>query len=259
MHPYLIYTSFLKIPTYGFMIAMAYVLSLWYATKKAHLFQLEKNTVVDIFFYAIIGGMLGGKILYIITFWNDFGITLSQKLKNIFSFNTLTGGFVFYGGFIAGLISVFSYTKFKKLDFWKVADFLSPSAALAHSIGRIGCFSAGCCHGRPTESIFGVVFSDPYCLVKPEYINVPIHPTQLYESAGNFFIFLILNFVISKKTNNKNGIVFALYLILYSLLRFTVEFFRGDDRGAFYLGLSQAQIFSFFILFSGITLFIKRK
>jgi len=261
MHPYLIQLGNFKIPTYGFMIALGYLTAMSYILKKIKKENIDRKLMIDIVFYTVLSGIIGGKILYIITFWSYFGDNIGEKIKNIFTFDTLTSGFVFYGGFITAIITLYIFTKIKNIKFLKLADIISPASALAHAIGRIGCFSAGCCHGKPTQSICGVIFSNPQSLVKKEYLNIPIHPTQLYESFGNLLIFLLLNFISSKKYFKKNGYIFFSYLISYSILRFIIEFYRGDERGVLYLNLSQAQIISAFTILLSISgiIYIRKK
>lgn len=245
MHPYLIEIFGFKVPSYGFMIALAYLLSYFYLIKKSKLYNISKDEISDLLFYSVLGGFIGAKVLYIITFWNYFGASFSEKILNIFSIETLRGGFVFYGGFLAGFLAFLFYTKRKNIDFYKAADIFSSALALAHSIGRIGCFLAGCCHGRATDFFLGVVFTSPYCEVSPDLIGVKIHPSQLYESVGNFLIFIYLNLNLGKLPK---GEVFFRYVYLYSFLRFIVEFTRGDERGGYFIGLSQAQVISIFLI-----------
>ena len=256
MLPYLVDFGFIKIPTYGVMIASAYIVSYYYLLKRARDYKINEKEVSDIVFYTIVFGFIGAKIFYIITFFNYFGTNFKTRIINTFSLDNIRAGFVFYGGFIFATVFVYLYSKKKKLDFLKIGDFLAPAIALAHSIGRIGCFSAGCCHGAPTQSIFGVRFTNPMCDVSPELIGVKIHPTQLYESVGNFAIFLILNYV-SKKNTQRNGFVLFLYFMSYSILRFIVEFFRGDDRGSKILGFSQAQFISIIVFLISIYFIFK--
>ncbi|MEF3280893.1 MAG: prolipoprotein diacylglyceryl transferase [Elusimicrobiota bacterium] len=256
MYPYLD-LSFIKIPLYGVMIATAYLVSSYYLIKKSKKAGFDRKIISDLIFFIVVGGFIGAKILYIITFFNYFGDSFIEKLSNIFSFDTLKAGFVFYGGFLGGFISAWIFVKKKGLNFWKISDFFAPAIALAHSIGRLGCFFAGCCHGGPTDSIFGVRFTNPMCEVNPQLLGEKIHPTQLYESSGNFLIFVILNFVYYKKKLTDGGVI-LLYIILYSGLRFTVEFFRGDDRGGFLLGFSQGQIISVVAFIISLTILIVR-
>jgi phosphatidylglycerol:prolipoprotein diacylglycerol transferase len=257
MHPVLLDLSFIKIPTYGFFILVSYLISLWYLLKIHKDFEIDRKVVEDLSFYLVFYGFIGAKILYIITFFNQFGNTFSERLLNSFSFENIRSGFVFYGGVIAGVIYFYIYTKKKKINFLNAADLFARVLPLSHAIGRLGCFSAGCCHGKPTSSIFGVRFTDPMCSVESEYIGVPIHPTQLYESFGNILIFIILIKISSRK--RVSGFIFFSYLILYSILRFIVEFFRGDERGSFYFGFSQAQIISIILMIFSIYFIWKKK
>lgn len=247
-------TGFFKIPVYGIMIGAAYLVSYSYLIKRSSEFSFEKETVENLMFYTLVWGFAGAKFFYIITFFNEFGNSFSERFLNIFSLNNLRAGFVFYGGFISGSVFFYIYTKRKKIDFLKTADFFAPAIALAHSIGRLGCFSAGCCHGRLTDSVFGVRFTKPYCDVSPDLLGLKIHPTQLYESAGNLIIFLILNRFSQRKDIKKGSVIF-LYILSYSVLRFIVEFFRGDYRGGYLFHLSQAQWISILIIIISVLFF----
>jgi len=152
------------------------------------------------------------------------------------------------------------FTKYQRLPVWKIADIFSPGIALGQSIGRLGCFAAGCCYGRPTKLPLGVIFRDPY---SHETVGVPLmiplHPTQLYEAACNAIIFVIL--WLSLKSKKFDGQVFILYLVLYSTVRFLIEFLRGDpDRGFLFNGLlSTSQFISLVLLIVAGTLFLTLK
>jgi len=257
MHPILIDFGFIKIPTYGFFIFLSYLISLWYLLRICKDYGVDRKVVEELSFYSVIFGFIGAKIFYIVTFFNQFGNSFYEKFKNVFSLDNIRSGFVFYGGIIFAGFYFYFYSKKNKLDFLKVSDLFARVLPLSYAIGRIGCFFAGCCHGKPTSSIFGVRFRDPMCSVLPEYLGVRIHPTQIYESVGNFLIFFILIRVSYKKRSD--GFILFTYLILYSLLRFIVEFFRGDDRGSFYFGFSQAQIISIILVIFSICFIWKKK
>ncbi len=247
MLPYIIDFGFLKLPSYGAALALAYAAGYFWIRKNHSRENFDRDFLENALFYLLIFGLLGGKTLYLATFWNSFGFDFVSRLKGAFSLDNLKAGFVFYGGFAGAAGFLFFYCRLKKISFLKTADLFSPAAALAHSIGRIGCFMAGCCHGGPTDSFLGVIFSHPYCQTAPELIGVKIHPTQLYESAGDIVIFLVLARLYRRNFFNFEGGIFALYACLYSVLRFVNEFFRADSRGAFFFGFSQAQLVSFFV------------
>ncbi|MCX7641114.1 MAG: prolipoprotein diacylglyceryl transferase [Elusimicrobiales bacterium] len=246
MKPYLLEIFGFRIPSYGIMIASAYIFGYLYILRKSKKFNLDRNIISDLIFYSVVCGFIGAKIFYIITFWGYFGNNFYERLVNIFSINNLRSGFIYFGGLIGGLISFIFYIRKNNLDFYSLADIFSPALALAHAIGRVGCFLAGCCHGKPTSFFGGVVFNSPYCDVSPELIGVRIHPSQLYESVGNILIFIFLN---SKVSKVPKGYVFFSYIFLYSIMRFILEFSRGDERGNFIIGLSQAQLISIVAIF----------
>ncbi|MGC8868007.1 MAG: prolipoprotein diacylglyceryl transferase, partial [Elusimicrobiales bacterium] len=181
MKPYLFEIFGFKVPSYGVMIAVAYIVAYIYLSKKSKVYAIDEKRLSDIIFYSVIFGFLGAKISYIITFWNYFGSGFKERFLDIFSIDNLRSGFVFYGGVITGFLGFFWSVKKNKLDVVSMADLFAPAMALAHSIGRIGCFLAGCCHGKETDFFLGVVFTSPYCDVSKDLIGKKIHPTQLYE------------------------------------------------------------------------------
>ncbi|HAF95515.1 MAG: prolipoprotein diacylglyceryl transferase [Elusimicrobia bacterium GWF2_52_66] len=258
MHPFIFEAGRFHLPAYGLMVAAGYLAALLYLNFRAKTFSICKEKLQDLVFWTVIAGMAGAKFFYAATYWDSFGSNFLER--TVYLFRTFQYGFVFYGGLIFGATAFYVKTRKNGLDFLKTADLCAPALALGHAFGRLGCFFAGCCHGRPTGSIFGVVFSDPRCEVNPEYLGVTIHPSQLYEAAGNLLIFFVLNYLLSKETPARaalggqfaaaGGRVLAAYAALYALLRFLVEFLRGDDRGGFILGLSPAQVISLLVLIS---------
>jgi len=187
----------------------------------------------------------------------------------IFSFDFLRSGGVFYGGFIGGFLTLFFLIRFYKLSFWKVADALAPGLALGQAIGRQGCFAAGCCWGKPTDSIFGVHFTEQ----AHEFTGVPIytdtggplhlHPTQLYESIIMLAVFGFLIYLHKKK--KFDGQIFIAYAIIYGIVRFSIEFLRDDPRGDLFglttlTGLSTSQIISLIVAVAAIVfMFVRLK
>ena len=161
-------------------------------------------------------------------------------------------GFVVYGGIIVGVLAAILYCRQKKLVFLDYFDLLVPSIAVAQGFGRIGCFLAGCCYGRETDSFLGVVF--PEHSMAPS--GVKLLPTQLFSSAGDFLIMVILLLYSRKK--RERGRTGALYMILYGIGRFLIEFLRADDRGT--VGsLSTSQFISIGIVAVGLILFFSSK
>jgi phosphatidylglycerol:prolipoprotein diacylglycerol transferase len=163
---------------------------------------------------SVVFGFLAAKILFIITQWRDF---IADPIAFISS-----SGFVVYGGLIGGIATAIIYCKLKKQNGIDYLDLMVPSVALAQGMGRIGCFLAGCCYGKPTDLPIGITFT--HSAFAPN--NVSLIPTQLIMSAGDFIIAVIL-FIYSRK-DRKRGQITLLWLLLYSIGRFFVEFLRGD-------------------------------
>lgn len=228
---------------YGLMIAigiMAAYLVGEYRTKRK---GLNQDHVFNFVIWCVLGGFLGSKILYIMTDIRNI-IEQPQKLLDFHD------GWVVYGGIIGGIIAAIIYCRIKKIKFTAYFDVLIPSVALAQGFGRIGCFLAGCCYGHETNSPIGIVFHDSS--YAPNGVNLV--PTQLISSGLNFIHFIILIWFSKKK--KADGQVGALYLILYSVGRFILEYYRGDlERGS--VGtLSTSQFISIFTVIAGITLFV---
>jgi len=242
MHPFLLHIGAFKLPAYGFMVALGYLAAVFYLLKIRPNSSITREQAADLLFYSALAGILGAKAVFAATYWNELGDGLISRLGNILT--SFQYGFVFYGGLAAGAAAFYIYCRRRGLDFLKAADIFSPALALAHGFGRIGCFMAGCCYGRPSGAGFGVIFTNPMCEVPQAYLGVPLYPAQLFEAAGNFMIFGGLVWLSRRGKHLPGGLVLSAYLLAYSVLRFTVEFLRGDDRGGAWLGLSPAQIAS---------------
>ena len=245
MFPKLFEYHWLVVHSYGLLLALAFIIGLYISAKAASQEHLDKAKIYDLGLYIAISSLLGAKLMLFVTDFEYY----SQNPGEVFSLATLRSGGVYYGGFILAVIVGISFTRYQRLPVWKVADIFSPGIALGQSIGRLGCFAAGCCYGKPTKLPLGVIFQDPY---SHETVGVPLmiplHPTQLYEAAWNAIIFVIL--WLSLKSKKFDGQVFIFYLVLYSPVRFLIEFLRGDaDRGFLFNGLlSTSQFISLALL-----------
>lgn len=240
MHPILFKIGSFELASYGLMTALGYGAASWYLARHLKRVKMDADTLWNILFIAFVGALVGAKLLYIIVSWPQLGVTTAEKIRYIL--HNFRYGFVFFGGLIVSVSAVIIYLRRKQLPLAKTADFIITAVPLGHALGRIGCFLAGCCHGKPTTMPWGVVFNDPHTLVAPELVGVPVHPTQLYESLGNFILFFLLHKLYQKP--HKDGSVVLAYVACYSLMRFIIEFFRGDYRGGFILGLSPSQLIS---------------
>ena len=220
MYPILIEFGFFKIFTYGLLVATGFLVAILLASSRAEKEGLDSQKVLDLCFYVMVSALLGARLLYVIVEYRYF---LDSPLE-IFKF--WKGGLVFYGGLILGVLISLWYLKRNQMPMWKTADLLAPSIALGQSIGRWGCFFAGCCYGKKTDVAWGITFTDPRSLA-PLEISLP--PTQVYLSLNAVFIFIFLMWLSKRKVFD--GQILWSYGILYSIGRFLIEYFRGDDRG----------------------------
>lgn len=258
----------LNVPGYGFMIGIGFIVALLVGEYRAKKKGLNQESVIDMAIIAILCGFLGAKLLYVIVNLQEFIEAPGSVLGR--------AGFVVYGGIIAGVLCCLLYCHIKKLSFLQYFDLIIPEVAIAQGFGRIGCFLAGCCYGRHTDSAFGVIF--PEGSLAPA--GVKLIPTQLISAAGDILfavILIVISDVVfksvvygksrndaessektasrSKKFGHVAGDIGCLYLWMYGVGRFLIEFLRDDYRGA--VGaLSTSQFISLFIVLGGIVLFV---
>ncbi|MPZ17758.1 MAG: prolipoprotein diacylglyceryl transferase [Luteitalea sp.] len=227
----------LTIYTYGLLLAAAYLAGLQLALVRARHRGLDANRVMDLGLWIIIAALVGAKLLLVITDFEYF-VANPRDLVSI-----VRSGGVFYGGLILAVIVGLWYMRRHQLPTWTTCDVMAPGIALGHVVGRLGCFLAGCCYGKPTSAPWGVMFTDPFAhdnVGTP--LGVHLHPTQLYE-AGAELIILVVLLATERRRRPFAGRTFWLYMLLYGVSRFIIEFFRGDPRGMV-AGLSTSQFIS---------------
>ena len=231
----------LAVHTYGFFIAVGFVLGVYLAMREARKIGEDPEKVLDISFWLLVSGLLGSRVIFIIVNWEDY---LRDPMAIL---RVWEGGLVWYGGFLGAVLAAWIYVRRYGLKFWRLADILIPSVSLGHAFGRLGCFSAGCCWGRACADGFllGVHFRHPDALAPR---NVPLHPVQLYEAFGEALIFFILVALRSRK--RFDGQVTLMYMTVYPILRSIVEIFRGDRARGFLIEgvLSTSQFISILVL-----------
>ncbi len=279
MHPILFKIGDFPIGTYGVAIVIGLFAALWVASWLGRRRGIHPDFFYDLAFVLLLTGFLGARILYIITDWKNF---TQDPLGIIFS----RQGFVFWGGFLGALPAGIWFVRRRKLPLLEVMDIIAPCLALAHAFGRIGCFFAGCCYGlvcapghdhgwlekvavqyplltdatgQPIQ-----MFNIPYWeqlmanppLIQPGQPPLPVVAVQLVESGGNFLIFgMLLWFWLRKR--HFSGQIFSLYLLVYSVMRFNLEFMRGDvGRGIWLGGISTSQIISLLTFAAAIGLWL---
>jgi phosphatidylglycerol:prolipoprotein diacylglycerol transferase len=241
------YGSFF-LPTYGVLVAAAFLIALWMTSRLARAARMNPEAVVNLGVYSALAGIVGAKLLMIV-----MDPLLRSNPAAIFSLATLQSAGIFYGGLIAGLLMAYFYMVRNGLPLLETPDIFAPGLSLGHGIGRLGCFAAGCCWGRQTGLPWAVIFTNPDARAVGVPIGVRLHPTQLYESFGEFLICAIL--LLAGRRKHRPGSIIGGYLALYGTLRFVVEFFRvHDDSNPLGLALSLEQWISLGLGVAGLAL-----
>jgi len=251
VHPILIKFGSFQLPTYGLLLALALLTAIVTADRLGKREGFEASRMLDFSTWIIVVGLVGAKVLMIVSDWGYY----HQHPGEIFSWATLESGGVFYGGFIASTLFAVWYVRTYHLPLLKMFDVYAPAVALAQSVGRLGCFSAGCDYGTHTTTFLGVVFTNPYSHdVTGVPLNTPIHPTQLYESLATLVIASILLW--RYRAKKRDGEIFLMYLTMYAVARFLLEFLRGDEDRGFVFNhlLSTSQFIAILALLASIGL-----
>ncbi len=258
MHPFLldwvIGGFHLKIPTYGFLLATAFSVGYLMALKRAVKLDISTKHVENFFLITVLGSVFGARLFHVI--FEEFSYYWAHPAKILAIWE---GGYTFYGAFLSSLFFMYLYTRIKKISFLDMMDICTPGGALGLFIGRMGCFFAGCCWGKASSVPWAVAFNAPETLSPSGHVRV--HPTQVYEALVGLVVFFYLQRRF--KHRKYSGQIFLEAITFYSLARFGIEFFRGDDYRGYLFGglLSYSQFISLAILpftLSAIILFSKK-
>ena len=223
MYPELFHIPFLH--TYGVLVALAFLAGLWVAVRLGKREGLNSEVLTNLVIYCALAAIAGAKLMMFVV-----DPRYRENPAEIFTVDTLRAAGVFYGGLIAALAVAVWYMRRTKLPAWRTADACAPGIALGHGIGRLGCFSAGCCWGVECHLPWAVTFTNPGSHDQVGVpLNVPLHPTQLYEAFAEFLIFGVLYWLAGKP--HARGAIIMQYLLLYGITRFIVEFFRFHEQG----------------------------
>jgi phosphatidylglycerol:prolipoprotein diacylglycerol transferase len=244
MFPLLFSFQGIKIHSYGFFIAVGYVAALLLLARLAPKRSLDPARFLDLAFLALVTGVIGGRLLFVLTNLGYFRRYPGEIL------DFWQGGLVFYGGFAFAFAACFFYLKKKQLPLAESLDILAPALALGHAFGRIGCFAAGCCYGSLCDYPWGVRFHSD--LVDPALRGLPLHPTQLYESAALFLLAGFLTWLFTARKTIAGGVALA-YVMGYAVIRSIIEIYRGDSIRGFVIGnwLSTSQAISAVLFLAG--------
>ena len=244
MYPVLLKIGPVTIHTVSILHALGFVAGISWIMKYSDEYKLDKEKVYDFSLVIIVYSIIGARIFSIL-FDGELAYFLEHPVAMLKVWN---GGLTFYGGFLFAAVAGVIYVKKHDLDLPAFADLAAPALALGLAVGRLGCFASGDSFGRPTNSFWAVVFSDPHSVAP---VGIPLHPTQLYSVITNFLIFAYLIFL-KRKRRYKGQLAFV-FAILYGISRSIVEIFRNDPRGVYFGGIiSTSQVIS--AIFVGATL-----
>jgi phosphatidylglycerol:prolipoprotein diacylglycerol transferase len=255
MLPKLISIGSFYLPTYGVMVALAFLAGLWITVKLARRSGLNPELITNLAVYVALAGMLGAKILMIVFDWRRY----MADPGDIFSLATLQAAGVFQGGLILALVTAILYMRKQRLPLLGTSDAFAPGLALGHAIGKVGCFAAGCCWGIETKVPWAVKFHDPaaYALTGVP-LESALHPAQLYESGSEALVFGFLYWRFGRQ--HAPGQIIGLYLVLSSVLRFFIEFTRNHEQALpFGLPLSITQWIAIGLAAAGAVLLVRAR
>lgn len=247
MLPVLFKFGTISVYAWGFTLSLAILIGTVLAVKFSKRIEIESDTILDLAIVLVVGGIIGARLFYVI-FYEP-----ARYLKNPLQIFALwNGGLVYYGALIGGFIAGVVFVVKKQLPFWKLSDVVAPSLALGYGIVRIGCFMNGCCYGKPTTSVFGVIF--PFIEGTPSLDQVARYPTQLFSSAFGFILFGILVYLLKRK--KFDGQVFLSFLILYAVERFIIEMFR--ENLIVFANITISQLISILIIIPAVIFYWRR-
>src|SRR5512138_2216464 len=197
---------------------------------------LDPNRVLDLGIYIIVAALVGAKLLLVIVDYDQFSLNPADLLS------VARSGGVFYGGLISAVVVAFWYIAKHGMPFWTTCDVFAPGIALGHVTGRLGCFAAGCCYGRPTDVPWGIIFTNPLAAANVGTpLGIRLHPTQRYEAGAELLILIVL-LATERRGRAFPGRTFWSYMFLYAVSRYIIEIYRGDPRGVVpFLDVSTSQ------------------
>lgn len=238
MHPILFKIGEITVYSYGFCIMLGALAAYFYAIRQSANLGIDKDTVSEMALMLIAAAYIGGKVFLWFSNWDYYMQNPSKMIE-------LSGsGFVFYGSFIFCILSLLIFFRIKKIQTAPMFDILAISTALVHAFGKLGCFFAGCCHGKVCAPAIGVVYNNPLSNADP--LHTPLYPVQLMDAA----ILLTAAILLYRKRKSVpyKGALMVGYVFIYGTGRFFTEFLRGDEERGFIGALSQSQWISLCLL-----------
>lgn len=246
MYPVVLEIGNFDLRSYGVIVAACFLLAVWLGMKEARGNGLERQVVYDFAFYALIGGLIGARLYFVLFSQPAYFLQNPWEIPAIWR-----GGMGVIGSLIGGFAVALWFCRARNLSFWRLSDTLAPAMALGQTVGQLACLLNGDSYGRPTDLPWAIAYTDPRSLAP---LNIPLHPIEIYEMAAYFLVFLIAWRVRSRTV--VRGSVFLTYVAAYGVARFIIEFFRGDPA-IFVWGIPVAQVFSVGMLSTAGFLFIR--
>ena len=242
MYPKLLELGPITVYSYGLLLVAAYLLGLQVAVARGRARGLDGQRVMDLGIAIIVSALVGAKLLL-------FVVEFDQFARNPADLWTLVrSGGVFYGGLLLAVTVAFWYMRRHRMPLWATCDAFAPGIAAGQAVGRLGCLLAGCCYGHPTDVPWGITFTDPLAAANVGTpLDVSLHPTQLYESVAALVILGVL-LAFERRGRPFAGRTFWSYFLLYPVVRFVIEFYRGDPRGTVFDVLSTSQFVSLLLV-----------
>jgi len=256
MYPELFRIGSFPINTYGVFLALAFLTAILITVKLASRAGLPRERIYDLSLWMLLASLIGSKVLMLLV-----EPEYQENPLRLLSLDFLRSGGVFYGGLMGAVLTGFFLMKRYQLPWWKTADVCAPGIAIGNFFGRQGCFAAGCCWGKPTSLPWGVQFTERGHEITGVPIDAHLHPTQLYESFSMLLVFFFLLWLHKRK--RFDGQVILLYALLYSIIRFAIEFVRDEPRGDILglttlTGLSTSQLISLVVAAAALVILVIR-
>jgi phosphatidylglycerol:prolipoprotein diacylglycerol transferase len=236
------------IASYGVLIAVGAAVGVLTGVYRAKRSGEKANDVLDLALWVLIAGLVGARVFYLISDmdWTGESKSFLNVIRVFFKFRG--GGLVFYGGLLLAIAVGVVYLMVKRLNLWKFADIAAPSVAIGIAFARIGCYLNGCCWGKVCSEHFPFHVSFPegsFAAIFYGKPNLPLYPTQLLSSLNAAILFVLLSVIYRRR--KFDGEVFWLFIALYSVTRFSIEFLRGDNKPVFLGVLTVSQAVSLFL------------
>jgi phosphatidylglycerol:prolipoprotein diacylglycerol transferase len=224
VHPTVVKFGSFAIHSYGLLLAIAFLVAIQVFLTRGRKRGLPEDKVSTLSLWLLILAILGGRILFVMTHWDEY------KTDPLAIVRLWEGGLMLYGGYVLAILGGILYVRRAGLPVWRVGDAAAPAMALGIGIGRLGCFFNGCCYGLPTKLPWGIKFP-PESYSSSVFPGEHLHPSQLYMSAAGFGLFALL--LVFDRKRRYDGWLFWTYIALDAALRFIIDFTRYYDQTSF--------------------------